>query len=437
MRPVLGNTGLAALALFSLSGLVSSTLDICSAADITTNNCVCPTSSKFRALRRRGEECTIGDPCCTQYANVLSEEITKTENRCGKKGARTSEVKVQVATCVDAPTEKCLHVTYENVATQTYQEVHLELSKDPIKQSAPGLFHFNSYCSLKEGGAYAECWVPLNDILKQVYGDDSGNILHLCDATNLYIAAHTTISDGNTCWGVGSPIDETAKNWAMYFQFDWSCSNKCVHSCCCPEHHDTHSCEFGTAFGVNPDFSPNNPSGCSFGKANLNTGKFPCKWTLNELGCGRWGWYAAVSSGTIDNYHQVLHVGAGQNDVNNGVDVGAVSLHEVATGIEVKYTITPGTLYEIDVPHVYISCDPVPSVQTGPGGNHVACSPGQYTISPECLTGGARKEWTTVWEHKCTGTYYLIFHAAISKTEPTSTTCTEATCVGDLEPEFP
>lgn len=367
----------------------------------------CCVNPSIRSLfRRTGTGDCSTKTCCQTTTNVLTTNTQKTL-QCGKDSAKTSTVTVTVEDCPTIADGKCIHVAYANVGTTTFTEVHLQIDDVPITNSAPGQFSFNSYCSITNLGMTADCWVPVSKVL----GVFTPPATTLCDK-DIWVAAHATITDGNTCWGAGAPIVQTAKNWAMNFKVSFTCPPVCTKSCCCPEiTPPTKECEFGTAFAYNAI--------CPL------DGSTACNWYLNQLGCTRWGWYFGLSQAQVDSgFTAELIVGAGQNDVTKGTHVGTASISDgpSAGTVHIAYDMDPG--YEVNVAHVMITCSPV---IPPPHGANPNCAPGLYTINSGCLTGGSRSHWSVDYSISCP-TYYIIMHGAIARTVPNTDSCTAIDC---------
>ncbi len=373
----------------------------------------CSKLTRRSLFPRTEDSCPVGvKKCCQEYEKIVKLSGS-TGLQCGRKGEKTSSVTVELEKC---PTEdqKCVHVSYANVGGTFYKEVHLEIDDVEIGQSSPGRFGFNKYCTIASNGATAECWVPLSVVLTTVY--QYGSPHELCNKP-IYIATHAAISDGNTCWGVGSPIPDKANNWAMSFKLTFECPEVCRKNCCCPPvqpEEPEKSCPFGTAFGYNPKCPAD--------------GVAHCDYYLQKRGCQRWGWWHEVSHDDVKTgYSSVLYANAGQNNLGKGQQVGSATLSAVSGGTQITYTMKPG--YGMNEAHVWITCNPIPTWNPPtekPNPN--PCAPGQWAINSGCLTSGSRNTWTYVWPHTCSK-YYVMFHAATT----TSGVCTPVTC-GYVDP---
>jgi len=326
--------------------------------------------------------------CCTETKEVVTAAASNTDLKCGKDAVRTSTITVTFETCKNNQAEQCLHIVYNNVQGTTYNEFHLQIDDVPITSSIPGQMTFSTYCSLTTGNTAIDCWVPQPAILATF----SPPVSSLCGKT-IYVAAHSTISDGNTCWVGVTPIEQKSNNWAKYFSINFSCITECTHACCCPPPPPPpppptdYVCDVGTAFA----------------KSNYN---------LNpDLGCKRWGWYFPefTSSFTAD---LVL----GQTTT-----VGTISVTVTSAGV--TWSFNPTSPYGLIEAHVDLLCGPIPP-KNPPKDN--PCAPGQYTYNSGCLNYQAGKPWLGTAPACADGKYWAIFHAKISKTG--STSCSAPVC---------
>ncbi|KAI9935135.1 hypothetical protein ASPWEDRAFT_44723 [Aspergillus wentii DTO 134E9] len=312
--------------------------------------------------------------CCTETKDVLTVQNPTVVLNCGRDSVRQSTATIKVVPCASDPTNGCLEVTYNDIADTTYTEFHLEISKDPITQSSPGQYKtFTGYCQLGPNGETVVCTVPINKIFEKT------GYTTLCQNT-LYVAAHSVITDGNTCWVGTTPIVQTANNWAKYFDVKFDCAKKCVHACCCPA-------------------TPPPPGGlCGVGTAFARDDQHP----LSDLGCQRWGWYFAEKTSSF-NADLVL----GQTTV-----IGKVSVTIDSNGFSWVYQ--PNAPYGLLEAHVKVLCNPIPSFDP-PRSN--PCAPGQYEFNSGCLHGAST--WSGSAPKCPDGKYWSIFHAKISKADGT------------------
>ncbi|EPE36431.1 hypothetical protein GLAREA_05769 [Glarea lozoyensis ATCC 20868] len=334
----------------------------------------CANPSKRSLFRRTTNTCST-KTCCQTTENILTAN-TKTELRCGKYGAKTSTVTVTVRDCPTTTDGKCIHVAYENVVTTTFNEVHLQIDDVNLTASAPGQFTFNKYCSLTNSNQTADCWVAVSKVL-DVF---SPPVTSLCDKS-IRIAAHASITDGNTCWGVGSPIAQTSKNWAMELQSP-SLVLQFAQSPAVVQQSLHHLQPQRSADSVPP--SPIIP-------------------------------YALAT---------VHHHALGGNDVTKGTHVGTATVSKGTTAgtVRIAYDLDSG--YQVNVAHVLLTCAPVP---VPPQGANPNCAPGKYTINSGCITGASRQHWSTDYKITCSR-YYLIMHGSITRTVPSTDTCTAVDC---------
>lgn len=160
---------------------------------------------------------------------MVTATASNTDLKCGKDAVRTSTIIVTFDTCKDNQAEQCLHLVYNNVQGTTYNDFHLQIDDVAITLSIPGRMTFSKYCSFTTGRTVIDCWVPESAILTTLSLPASS----LCKKT-IYVAAHSTISDGNTCWVGVTSIVQKSNNWAKNFSITFSCITKCKHACCCP-----------------------------------------------------------------------------------------------------------------------------------------------------------------------------------------------------------
>jgi hypothetical protein len=114
----------------------------------------------------------------------------------------------------------------------------------------------------------------------------------------------------------------------------------------------------GTAFGYGN--SPQSPT-------------FDCQNPLPDS-CGRWGWFLTPTTGQLSaGISGPLYVGAGQNDINQAIQVGTWSAKLSNGEVSVTYTLFSG--YTLSEVHVDLECTPIPT-----------CDPDQY---PFCDTNPA------------------------------------------------
>lgn len=190
----------------------------------------------------------------------------------------------------------------------------------------------------------------------------------------------------------------------------------CGGQICCCQPSGGGTCDTETAFGVPPGCAPHTVCTVT---------------TLQSQNCNgnRWGWYidgVDVSSGQAGPY--TLHEGAGNNNLNNGADVGSVMVKPCtsdATKWCALFSTTGG--WVITTAHVQDGCGSL-GTGTGPGQNF-PCAPGGYNNNGggSCPASGLPG---TSWESQpfvdCAGKVYsVIFHAAVALNDPD---CTATNC---------
>jgi hypothetical protein len=158
----------------------------------------------------------------------------------------------------------------------------------------------------------------------------------LCDK-ELLIAAHAAMQkdDGNggwqteTGWGGDDTINPFG-SWARYFGVTLNCEE--------PPPGEG-ECETAFAYG--------------------NT-------TFIDLGLtdSRWGWQLGPLTPGV--YVTPIYAGAGQNDINKGVEVGTLTVDYSGTSVTVSYAMHPG--YTLDETHLYVGTSNVGTIAPGQYG---------------------------------------------------------------------
>lgn len=365
----------------------------------------CTNPSAARLFRRAA--CTPEKVCCQEKKIIKFE--TSTELRCGNSNVKSSTVQAKVSPCKDDASQNCLHVHYAPFADGTpYSEYHLQLSKDPIKDSAPGQFTYTNYCQFGTNKLSVDCYVPMSKLATSVYGNAATDF---CSKPTLYIAAHG-VEGKETCWAGNTPIGQ---NWAKYHSASFQeCETICEKSCECPcppaevpappkQPEQPKYCEKGTGFGFN--------DACD------KTGG-DCAYQLNKLaGCSnRWGWWFELSKDT-KTYDYELMAGAGGSDYRKGTKTGTVHVSVYGDVVDVSYSMD--SKYAINTAHVEVSCS-----------KPTKCAPGQFSHNSGCLnnaSGYSKKDGFSTKD--CTGgKVYLIFHADVTEKKDASDSCTPKTC---------
>jgi len=140
------------------------------------------------------------------------------------------------------------------------------------------------------------------------------------------------------------------------------------------------NCDLGTAFGLGD---------C-------------CSTPLNAAPaiCTRWGWYiTAIPDTTSFPITGTLWVGAGQNDVSKGTDVGGFTITKDGKSYTITYMLDSG--FSATEVHIYAAC-------TKP----TTCAPGQFNLgtSPATITLDCP-------------TVYFVLHAKVSGPRSAAGTC--------------
>jgi hypothetical protein len=282
-----------------------------------------------------------------------------------------------------------LVVTYGSGSGLLYTKVHLYLSRDspPPSPPAPGLFNYNSYCTVAPDGSTAVCTVPFANL--------PGGLDQLCSGVPFYIATHADLGT-ETGWGFGTcvngidpktpdtpPPKGCAKDWAMYWTFTILCKEPP------PPPPSTHVCDIGTAFGY-------------------NAAKYKLLNTIPGAPKGRWGWYYKLTSAEFPLIGDLL-VGAGGNDISKATDAGDFSIaffNGIAT-----VTYTAGSGFDINEVHVYASCSPPTTV-----------APGQYGYTAT-FSGTSDTSFSHDFTLGTCSYYYFILHATFNKEYPADVPC--------------
>ncbi|KAK0648434.1 hypothetical protein B0T16DRAFT_408191 [Cercophora newfieldiana] len=162
------------------------------------------------------------------------------------------------------------------------------------------------------------------------------------------------------------------------------------------------TCGLGTAFG----YAAND-----FTTLNTQSGN----------GCNRWGWFFTPTLAELQatgGVSGILYVGAGNNNINNAVNVGTFTATANAQGeVSVSYALTGS--YVMTVTHVDLDCLPITDF----------CAPGQYTFNSGTLSPAVSTYSTPSGEPglypSCSGgsQAYIIVHASVSYTAPLESSC--------------
>ncbi|CAG9954320.1 unnamed protein product [Clonostachys rosea f. rosea IK726] len=413
-------------------------------------------------------------PVCTEILKIPQGSFHGTLY-CGNplantgSGTQKGTIDVTIGQCHQT-TGFCFILTATAPSGSTLQaDYKVQISTSPITSDNPG------------GFATKVTSQPVEVPFSLIYGSDPCST----GSTTVYIAFHAQTSS-QTCWAAidSSPpysnlltIPNNNKNWALQFEFDFTCKDSCNSWCCCPPPPPIPGCPSDytqscpglcnpsktdavcnlqhvpnpPGWSANPDYADGDgcggqicccqPSGggtcdteTAFGVPPSCTPHTVCTaTTLQSQGCNgnRWGWYidgVDVSSGQAGPY--TLHEGAGNNDLNNGADVGSVMVKPCtsdATKWCAFFSTTGG--WVITTAHVQDGCG---SLGTGTG--NFPCAPGGYNNNGggSCPASGLPG---TSWESQpfvdCPGKVYsVIFHAAVALNDPD---CTATNC-GNTEP---
>jgi hypothetical protein len=120
---------------------------------------------------------------------------------------------------------------------------------------------------------------------------------------------------------------------------------------------------------------------------------------FSEYGFNRWGWTNSISEG--ESFELSLYAGAAKCMPGKGTPTGTASVTYMDGYITVEYNLMEN--YVLNEAHVYIGCDPVPSMKNG----KETVAPGQYNFNPD-LDGGVQNY--TVGPIEATGDLYIIVH---------------------------
>ncbi|MFD1096224.1 T9SS type A sorting domain-containing protein, partial [Salegentibacter chungangensis] len=121
---------------------------------------------------------------------------------------------------------------------------------------------------------------------------------------------------------------------------------------------------------------------------------------FSEYDFNRWGWTNHLTS--EGSYTLDLYAGAGQCDISKGAFTGTATVNYQDGYVTVEYNLSDN--YVLNEAHVYIGCDPVPTMKNG----KETVAPGQYPFNPD-LGGGVRNY--TVGPVEVTGDdVYVIVH---------------------------
>lgn len=239
--------------LLSLTWLITLPYAMATPPTCLTDLACCSTPGRRSIFPR--EECPAGiKKCCEKTDKVVHVSTSTSTLQCGNSNEAQAPLTTEIKPCPSDSTKPCLHFNFGSTTDGiNYQDVHLGLSATAFSDfTGPGQLNSNSFCSLTNGGASADCYVPLSTISSTYFS--SGE---LC-LKELYVVAHVSYPDagavnGNTCYGTGTEIPRTKPgngNWAMQFTLGFTCTNECVKECCCPAPPVPDVwCPIGTAYG--------------------------------------------------------------------------------------------------------------------------------------------------------------------------------------------
>ena len=298
---------------------------------------------------------------------------TKIFFACGQKQT-ANYVTVTYVNCPGDAANKCLVLTLTGTNLEAPK---LEISSQPLRSSNSGQFSYFkpvNYCTK------TQCVVPIAEILKR----EGKTTADLC-TLKLWIAIHSGVP-GDTCWAMGSEINDGNGNWAEEFNIGFSCPTVPETCCCCP---------------APPVVQP--PKKCGEETAYA---KGANTFDLSALGCtNSWGYYQAIPAASVDAVSvggtvYTANLLAGQTN-----NVGTVAVTKKSdTCFSLTFDAANG--FGVGKVHVDIACkDPNANLGT------FCRSPGKYEFQTCVGTDPYTTNTDICAEAKCSGQYYFIIHA--------------------------
>ncbi|KAH7114759.1 hypothetical protein B0J13DRAFT_630809 [Dactylonectria estremocensis] len=446
--------GLAALASFLCTASATTCINPTTAFDQNTLNPGCCTSwitkrdvgaMPVPSLMERNDCPTA--TCCEGKKTLFNLTPRGSDIQCGSKfitgdqdGDTTGGIQYSFGPCAGAPTKTCLIITVTPVKSgggcyTLANGISIFIDDESVAPTTnSGGWNFGNaeqgsapYCTKKTSPSGCQYWYcefeqSLWESKVKNEGTDG-----LCGNT-ISVGVHfgigsATCTQGNTNLNYGS-------NFFQYEKIKFTCSEnycgndghtlntKCPPTCCGGQCCDDQLC-------CNP---PSDYNFCPQPQCQYGTG---WGWMLPEVddtthfvnklklcSANRWGeWFNIASLPYTGN----LVVGRGGNNVANGAIVGTVSLSaDSTTTVKACFDLTRAYAHITSV-HVEVSCNPFDStayINSKKKAFNV-CAPGQWTYKfppSGCLDWvHSQHDICITGIPKCSGNYYAIFHAAVTK----------------------
>ncbi|KAK7403398.1 hypothetical protein QQX98_010842 [Neonectria punicea] len=385
--------GLAALASFLCTASATTCINPTTAFDQNTLNPGCCTSWITKrdvgamvvpSLMER-DDCPTAT-CCEGKKTLFTLTPKGSDIQCGSKfiigdqdGDTTGGIQYSFGPCAGAPTKTCLIITVTPVKSgggcytlANGISIFVDDGSRPVlhQKTSPSGCQF-WYCEFEQS---------LWESKVQNEGTDG-----LCGNT-ISVGVHfgigsATCTQGNTNLNYGS-------NFFQYEKIKFTCSEP--------------QCQYGTGWGwMLPEVD--------------DRSHFVNK--LKLCSANRWGeWFDIAGLPYTGN----LVVGRGDNNVANGDIVGTVSLSADSTTAKACFDLTRTNAHITSV-HVEVSCNPFDSTAyiNSKKKSFNICAPGQWTYKfppSGCLDWvHSQHDICITGIPKCSGHYYAIFHAAVTK----------------------
>ncbi|KAJ4182632.1 hypothetical protein NW759_017115 [Fusarium solani] len=363
--------------------------------------------------------------CCEKKKTLYSLTPKGSDIQCGSKfatsnqdGDTTGGIQYTFGPCSGTSTETCLIITVTPVKSggdcyTLASGISVFIDDESVAPTTnAGGWNFGNaaqgttpYCTKKTGSSGCQYWScefeqSLWESKVKNQGDDG-----LCGNT-ISVGVHfgigsATCTQGNTGLNYGS-------NFFQYEKVKFTCSECCDDKLCCDPPSDYSfcpqpQCQYGTGWGwMLPDVD--------------DASHFVNK--LKLCSANRWGeWFDIASL----PYTGDLVVGRGANQVANGDVVGTVSLStDTATTVKACFDLTKASAHITSV-HAEVSCDPFDSTKyiNSKKKSFNICAPGQWTYKfppSGCLDWvHSQHDICITGIPKCSGHYYAIFHASVTK----------------------